>query len=334
MKTTLLALTTCFTVAFIPNLSQAQPGDFYGEHRLRWFIEVQDSVEQYPDDLFYKWARMELIFRPYFDLYTPAYDNLDSYTKRMSIYQSYQKDSIVVSRKQACKMCGPKRVLVENPANELRNFVLDNQENLLSDLNMLIEEKPTYVDRWAPGNRRPLTANLASYLYRRGQLYYVTDKPEDALKDYKKALESNPTGELKKEIYVSIAGIHLQSKDNRLALKYLNLAEPAIEDSTHLSENLPAYYRYESVKLALLDSLGDSTAIVNYLQNRSANYLGHYYTRLGERNPKEKPTHAEGEAIRKAEEYELMIYEYLKRNRAETGPSSFLNHKKAILDKL
>lgn len=68
-----------------------------------------------------------------------------------------------------------------------------------------------------------------------------------------------------------------------MALKYIHLAEPAIEDSTCSKGQEPFLYLYEREKLGLMKRHEDSTAYVNYLQNRSASYLNWYYSIIAKR---------------------------------------------------
>jgi len=319
----------------------AQPGDPDLEHHVRYFNEIQDSIVKYPNEPFYKWVRADLLFSPYFDIDTKSSEELEKFLSYSSEYQLYVQDSIAIGQRVSPMSAKVFYYKKANPAHVLGDFIVKNQKRLIADLTELIERDATFKDRFMNTiGQYTATANKSSFLYKRGQLYYVSGHPEKAIQDYMAALDAIPFDELKSRIYLSIAAYYCNTEDTKqkenyaLALKYLKIIEPAIEDSSFSKGEEPGYYGYEREKLALMRKYDDSTAYVNYLQNRAASYLNYYYSILAERAVNNKPSDQEQQAFDRAHEYELMIYEYLKELNTGISEDELKKQKKIIEGKL
>jgi hypothetical protein len=316
----------------------AQPGDPDLEHRLRWFNAVQDSVIAYPDDPYYRWARLDLLFSPQFDLNTAPREELKDYLWHSSQYGDYVRDSLVYSF-QPCDMCRFESVKRLNPATKLGAFLLNNQEQLVSDLTWLIASDLRFEAGYVEGANYIRSANKASFYYKRAQFYYLTGRSEAAEEDYLQALEHQPDADLKQSIYISLAAYYFQEAPSEredhypLALQYLQLIEPCIEDSTFSKGKAPAEYVYERERLALMKQHAPEDYL-RYLQNRSLGYLNHYYFLLAGRDVEGERASAIETAHARSWEYEQMIYAYLLERFPDLDMEALKRVKKEMVERL
>lgn len=336
------SILTAFTIllSLMSNYTFAQPGDPDLEHRLRWFNIVQDSVIKNPDNLYFRWARLDVLFTPYFSVQTKATDNLKEYLSNSSQFYAYVADTLIENF-QPCDMCRFTKRKKYNPASKLGSFLLNNQNQLISDLSNLINSDNTIKSQIS--NNVVLyvkNADKSDFLYKRGQLYYLTGKADKGLNDFLAALNHSPREELKKRIHTSLAAYYYTIENSDLqenytmALKNIQLAEPALEDNSYFKGEEPNDYHYEREKLELMKRYNDSTSYVNYLQNRATGYLNHYYSLLESIDPKDHYYYKCDKAYKRSREYELMIYNYLIELNPKTGVVEFKVHKKLIVERL
>lgn len=330
-----------FLLSFTSVATFAQPGDDNHKIRLKYFHEIQDSIKKYPDNLFYKWVRLDLIFSPIFEIQTKPTKKIEDFLSKSSNFRLYLQDSIVHSSKPHYMSSKVVTSKTYNPVKTLGDFLLKNKEVLIADLTKLIENNFKFENRFMKsiGQYNP-TANKSDFLYKRGQLYYVTGDTEKGLSDFTSALNFSPKDDLTKKIYTSLAAYYyniekpLQKENYELALKYIRLVEPSTEDNSYTKGVKPQFYRYESEKLKLMKKYNDSTSYVTYLQNRSAGFLNHYYSLMEIVNGKNRQQYAIDEAFSKSREYELMIYDYLIELNPNTGAEEFKKQKKMIIEKI
>ena len=323
-----------FLISLLSGHSSAQPGDRYLEDRLRWFNEAQDSIKKYPDDLFHRWVRLDILFAPQFHITTKPTDSLMQYLASSSQYYLYVKDSFDVDYNQMSERQLKKDIKEQKAAAKLGIFLLLNQEELINDLTSLIKSDIVFNSRSRYTSGHYNTATKSAFFLKRGQLYYVTGHPEKALQDYLKAIENNPDKVLIRHVYTSIAAYYYSKKNYSVTLNYTKLAEPAKEDTTCFKGERPEDYNYERVKLDIMKEANDSTSFVSYLQNRSASYLNYYYSLIQTSNAENRLNSESQSVFTRSKEYELMIYSYLLELNPEIGADEFKKHKKAIVNKL
>ncbi|MEO0404982.1 MAG: hypothetical protein AAF193_08935, partial [Bacteroidota bacterium] len=255
--------------ALTPISATAQPGDPNLEFRHRWFTEAQDSVVEHPNDLFYKWVRLELLFNPYFTVHTAPTDSLVTFLKSSSQFHGYMADSIPM-RRRTCYMCPYHNFKQYNPANQLGSFLLTNQDSLKLDLDLLVTSEIEFEDRWTVGMSGFFrAANKASFLLKRGQFQYVTGQTEKALNDFHAALESGPNEDYRKRILTCLVAYYMHQNGNTSqhyssAMEYLNLLEPAMEHVSCNQGEEPAWYQYEHERLELMKRYGQSELFLAY----------------------------------------------------------------------
>lgn len=279
----------------------AQPGDEFHVYTLRTFSQVQDSIVKYPKDPFYKWARIQILFNTSFNLFTKPTDKIEAYAiKYMDLYRQIDLDSVTVMKPQPCQMCPNTPVRILNPAKEMSSYLFNNQKELLNDLNTLIESGNEI--KVPPLFGKHYSANKASFLYKRGQFYYLSGKSDKALKDYLEALEANPSATLKNEITISIAAYYynteqeIQGKE-KLALEYLDKSGSALG----LDEE------YEKKRFELLKATNDSAFVINYLKEASARSLKIYLNAIINSYQSEKI-----KELYDYQKYQGLIFDYLK----------------------
>lgn len=318
----------------------AQPGDPNLEYRLRWFNIAQDSVIDNPDNLYHRWARLDILFTPYFSVQTKPTENLKEYLSNSSQFYAYVADTLLENY-QPCDMCRFEKRKKYNPASKLGSFLLYNQDQLISDLTNLINSDKTFHAQTL--NNIVLyveNPDKSDFLYKRGQFYYLTGRADKGLNDFLAALNHSPNEELKKRIYTTLAAYYCTIENSdlqenyKLALNYIQLAEPAIEDSSYCKGEVPHDYIYEIEKLHLMKKNLDSTSFVNYLQNRSASYLNYYYSLMETGDGKDEQYYTSDRAFQRSREYELMIYNYLIELDSRTGAAELKKHKKLIIEKI
>lgn len=319
----------------------AQPGDDNHKIRLKYFHEIQDSIQKNPDNLFYKWVRLDLLFRPLFEIQTKPTEKLEDFLNKSAQFSLYIQDSIVHSSRPHYMSSTLIITKTYNPAKTLGDFLLKNQDVLIADLTKLIENNLKFENRFmnSIGQYNP-TANKSDFLYKRGQFYYLTGETEKGLNDFTSALFFFPKDDLTKRIYTSLAGYYyniekpVQKENYELAIKFIRLIEPAVEDNSYNKGAEPQFYRYEREKLELMKRYNDSTSYVSYLQNRSAGFLNYYYSLMEIVNGEDRQDFAIDEAFARSREYELMIYDYLIELNPSTGAEEFKKHKKLIIEKI
>jgi tetratricopeptide (TPR) repeat protein len=324
----------------IANEAFAQPGDENGEHRLRQFQIVQDALATYPNDCLYRWASLELLFSPRFDLFTSPEESLADYFYK---YHSYYPDSVDIYVHQPCDMCPSKRLTIPNP-NKTVDSIFLLETDFLAEIDQLIDQDCDLEKRMMLNvGMYDHEANKASFLYKKGQYYYLTGEPEKALNNYVAALENAPSTDIKEEICLSIAAYYynLNTPDtlarHRLALKYIDLVTPQQYDTIpRVIEKYGSHNgdRFELEKIRLLKSINDSSRLVNYLQNLSASHFA-FYLKLLNDTPQDKwTTFYIVETLRIAHDYEQRIYQYLKETNTRQDENSFRLQLKQIMDRL
>lgn len=332
---------TLFFILFLAvNQSFAQPGDPDLKHRLRWFNEAQYSVIEYPDNLYYRWVRLDILFNPYFQVQTKPTKDLKDYLTSSNQFYQYVADTLVESF-QPCDMCRFKNRKKYNPASKLGSFLLFNQNQLISDLTDLIKSDTIFRSRFTNSiGGYVQNPNKSHFLYKRGQFYYLSGEAKKGLNDYLSALKYSPNEEMTKRIYTSIAAYYYTIQNSELqenydqALKFIRLAEPVMEDSSYYKGKEPHDYQYESAKLDLMKRYNDSTSYVNYLQNRAVSYLNYYYSLMETMKPEDHYYYKCDNAFERSREYELMIYNYLTELNPTIGAEEFKKHKKLIIEKI
>ncbi len=305
--------------------SFAQPGDRYYEHRLKDFKDLQDSIRQHPNDPVFKWARIEMLFHPFFDLHSPPTDKLEDYAIRyMDVYRESESDSITVMMRQPCDMCPNVAVRIFNPAKEMLIFLTTHEKELIQDLDHLIHYKYEIKAPWYLGSH--YAANLASFLFKRGQFHYVNGRKDLAIVEYLNALEANPNQELKRQIHTSLAAYYYtseqRSEDNaKQALKYIDRFD---ENDT----------RYPKERIQLLFSMNDSAFVIDYFQERSAQALQKYLNLLNKRESASDPGYEETKAFDDHKKYEKLILEYLKKIQAQVSREDVKTQQNKMIEKV
>lgn len=333
-------LLSLLLLLMVTNEAFAQPGDEYGEYRLRQFLETQDSLTKHPDNCLYRWARLDLLFDPGFDLHTPQELTISNYFRK---HHYYSPDSIDIFVPQPCDMCPDKRVTIPNPSITLDSFFFI-EIDFLADINQLIDQNCA-IKKGTVFNMSGYTEeiNKADFLYKKGQYYYLTGEPEKALNAYLSALENASSTGIKEEICLSIAAYYynLNTPDtlarHRLALKYIDLVTPQQYDTIpRVIEKYGSHNgdRFEHEKIRLLKSTNDSTRLVNYLQNLAASHFAFYLKLLNDSPTNEWPTYHIKETLRIAHDYEQRIYQYLKETNTTQDEGSFPLQLKQIMDRL
>ncbi|MDP2386678.1 MAG: hypothetical protein Q8M29_09930 [Bacteroidota bacterium] len=333
--------TLIFLLSFTLVDTLAQPGDDDHKIRLKYFHAIQDSIQKYPDNLFYKWVRLDLLFNPLFEIQTKPTKKIENFLSKSAHFSLYIQDSIVHSSRPHYMSSALIITKTYNPAKTLGDFLLKNQDVLIADLTKLIENNLKFENRFmnSIGQYNP-TANKSNFLYKRGQFYYLTGETEKGLTDFTSALNFFPKDDLTKRIYTSLAAYYyniekpVQKENYELALKFISLVEPAIEDNSYNKGAEPQLYRYEREKLELMKRYNDSTSYVSYLQNRSVGFLNYYYSLMEIVNGEDRQDFAMDEAFARSREYELMIYDYLIELNPSTGAEEFKKHKKLIIEKI
>jgi tetratricopeptide (TPR) repeat protein len=328
-----------FLLGFISIDTFAQPGDPDLKLRLQYFRTIQDSIEEQPENLHYRWARADLLFNPITTLWTKPTEKLEEFLKNSSQFELYLNDTIV--HKGLMSYMHPEVIISKtyNPASELGVFLLENQSILINDLTDLIESGIAFDSGIGSVGCFNTSANKAHFLYKRGQFYNQTGQVEKAIEDFLLALKNDPTEQLKERIYTSIASFYYNSvklgsyEHYKSTLHSISIIEPAIEDSSYFTGTLPLEYKYEEPKLEIMRMVKDSISYVNYLQNRSVSYLNYYYS-LMETEGKDKQYYTSDQAFKRSREYELMIYNYLIELNPKTGADEFKKHKKLIIEKI
>ena len=330
-----------FLLSLTSFTATAQPGDDNHEIRLRYYHAIQDSIKANPAHLFYKWVRLDLLFDPYFNLQTKPTETLDDFLRQNDQFELFTRDSIIHASRTHYMSREVFTIKKHNPAKAMGDFLRKHQQDLIADLNELIAHEVKFENRFmGTVGMYTRTADQSNFRYKRGQFYYATGRPEKALNDFEAALRMATDKALTERIYLSIIAYYLtieqeqQPDKDTLALHYIRRAEPVLEDSSCFKGEEPHRYTYESKKLALMKAIRDSSAYVNYLQNRTAGYLNYYYALLGSTNPEDQGSTTLNRAFGKSREYELMIYDYLMELNPATGAAEFIKHKKEIIDKL
>lgn len=294
----------------------AQPGDRHNCFRYGEYKNVQDSIKKYPEDNFYRWVRLEILFKPWFQLQTKSTAHVKDYFKYYDFYREYDHE-IDPHNPAPCKNYKG----VSNPTREMGDFLIQNQIQLMNDLDLLIVHDVQVKERWSYGGI--YSGNKATYLYKRGQFYYLSGEPDKAKNDYLMALESDPTNEVKKEILISIAAYYytqdsVTEDSQRQTLKYLDLYTEIAGFNPH----------YETEKINLLKSLKDSTTLVNYFHNEAALCWRRYYEYL------KYESYNRDRSMADAMKYEQLLFEYLSKLNPEFTIEEFKKHKDIILEKM
>lgn len=338
MKNILAILIVLLSFTSVDTL--AQPGDDNHKILLRYFHEIQDSIQKYPDNLFYKWVRIDLLFNPIFDLQTKPTSNLNDYLSNSPQFNLYVQDSIIHSSRPHYMSSTLIITKTYNPAKTLGDFLVKNQDVLIDDLTKLIENNLKFENRFMNSiGQYNATVNTSSFLYKRGQLYYLTGETEKGLNDFTSALNFFPKDDLTKRIHTSMAAYYntiekpVQKENYKLTLKYIRLVEPAVEDYSYYKGGAPREYHYEKEKLELMKRDNDSTSYVTYLQNRTISYLNYYYSLMETADSNDKKYYI-ANAYERSREYELLIYKYLIELNPRTGAEEFKKHKKLIVEKI
>lgn len=294
----------------------AQPGDVHNCFRYGEYKNVQDSIKKYPNETFYKWVRLEILFKPWFQLQTKPTAQVKDYFKYFDFYREYDYEFNWMNTVPCKNYRG-----VANPTREMGDFLIQNQTQLMNDLDLLIEQAIKVKERWSFG--RIYSGNKAAYLFKRGQLYYLNGKPDKAKDDYLSALENEPVNDLKKEILISIAAYYytldsVTEDCQRQTLKYLDLYTEIAGFNPH----------YETEKINLLKSLNDSTTLVNYFHDNAAGHWRNYHNQLVNQNSEA------GKQMMEAIRYEQLLFEYLKELNPEFSMEEFKRHKDIITEKI
>src|SRR3989344_1473023 len=138
----------------------AQPDDRHNCFRYSEYKNVQDSIKKYPSDTFYKWVRLEIIFKPWFQLQTKPTAQVKDYFKYFDFYREYDH-GIDPHNPEPCRNYRG----VINPTREMGDFLIQNQTQLMNDLDLLIEQDVQVKERWSFGGI--YSGNKAAYLYRK-----------------------------------------------------------------------------------------------------------------------------------------------------------------------
>ena len=193
--------TLIFLLSFTSVDTLAQPGDDDHKIRLKYFHAIQDSIQKYPDNLFYKWVRLDLLFSPLFEIQTKPTEKMEDFLSKSAHFSLYIQDSIVHSSRPHYMSSTLIITKTYNPAKTLGDFLLKNQDVLIADLTKLIENNLKFENRFmnSIGQYNP-TANKSNFLYKRGQFYYLTGETEKGLNDFTSALNFFPKDDLTKRI--------------------------------------------------------------------------------------------------------------------------------------
>lgn len=268
----------------------AQPGDVC-RYRAERVTQVSGLLATDSNNYELVWERIELIFDPYFDIYTKPFhfEKEQSFDRKEAFYY---KDIDVL---------GEINKLIKN------NFtmkILGGRTNGIDHI--------THVSK-------------ADFYYKRGQYYYLKNEKTKALEDYLIALNSNPGEYLKNRICISLAAYYYNlnekpaKKDLEKALMYIDKVTPIqYETKPRIFE----YYSdsnfdiYEREKIMLLKNLGEKERLVGYYKNISKSNLILY---IREKKEPEDYQKEHSFTIQQSLEYGLEYLNYLSDYYKEIG---------------
>lgn len=233
----------------------AQPADDIPALREQKVQEITKALLTDPGNVHLIWERVNLIFDPYFDIYTKPHPQPDIRDASADFYG--------------------------------RTAFAYKDINILTELNKLIEKKTVIIDTGGRNNGidEIISNTPASLYFRRGQYYYLNNLLDKALDDYLMALNTKPSDNLKERICFALAVYYYNSeKRNHIqnmekALEYIDMVTPLIYETqprvlSYYSEAYPD--RYEQEKIMLLKETHKKDRLKGYLQNLAISYLTLY----------------------------------------------------------
>lgn len=252
-----------FLFLLLTQLGHAQPGDRdFLNSRIRRLEAIGDSLAKNPKNYELVWERTELLFRPYFSLYSWPGRGMakDSISQRDAFYE------YSALRYKDVEVLGQLNTLIQH-VDSLKSLVLNNGS---------------------------VTAHVtkANFYYKRGQYYYLNNQPDKALADYLRALGLHPDDYTKTRICVALAAYYYnlgrteanmrepQTQANlQKALDYIDRIAPqydkavvALSTRNHLDYNQP----FEQEKTELLKLTNQYNRLGDYYVNKAYSFLNLY----------------------------------------------------------
>lgn len=248
-----------FILLFIAHFSYSQPGGkerVMVQIRVREIETITDSLLKYPRNYELIWERTELLFRPYFSMYSRPKKEIENDT--LSLRHAFYDYS----------------------STKYKNIdILDEINKLISNANT---SKTLVLKNRSVNNY----VNKSNFYYKRGQYYYLRNDVKKSLEDYLTALNYNPDENTKKDICIAIAAyyfnldwnpnmktadFHTQSNLEK-ALQYIDMISPKF-DNEIIDLQTEQYLQYEGSfeqeKLKLLEMTKQYERLASFHINKT-----------------------------------------------------------------
>jgi tetratricopeptide (TPR) repeat protein len=249
----------------IIQFSYSQPGerDFVNS-RIRQLEVITDSLAKNPKNYELIWERTELIFRPFFSMYSRPRKEIENDT---------------VSTRQA---------FYEHSSLKYKNIdILDEINKLINNANLLKTKVTDY------GDITNSYVNKSNFYYKRGQYYYLKNELTKSLADYLTALNSHPDKYTKTRICIAIAAYYfnlgwdsepraedLHSQLNlEKALEYIDMISPQFDKEIldlPSKNHLDHEGSFEQEKLKLLEMTKKYERLANFHINKTYSLFNLY----------------------------------------------------------
>lgn len=230
-----------FILLFIAHFSQSQPGGREREivnNRILELETITDSLLKYPKNYELIWERTELLFRPYFSMYSRPKEEIEKDT--LSLRDTFYGYSIT----------------------KYKNI------DILDEINKLISNANTFKTLVLKNGSANIYVNKSNFYYKRGQYFYLKNDVKKSLEDYLTALNYNPDENTKINIYIAIAAyyynldwnsdtktadFHSQSNLEK-ALQYIDMISPKFDKEivdlqSEQYLNFEGFFEQEKLKL-------------------------------------------------------------------------------------
>ncbi len=271
-----------------------QPGDKFGVLRMGEFIELSDSIAKYPDNYELKWVRTEMMFSPYFDMYTQPI--------------LFSKNDSIADLFQNLEVLSYKEINIELELNKII------EKNIELEIDAI--DYPYYT---CPDGNKITKAHL---LYKRGQYYYLNNKTDRALEDFLMALNLNPPKHLKERICISIAAYYYtfdkvpKRVNLEKSLKYIDMVTPTKYEVDPRVINKTGDHNYdlfENEKISLLISTNQQERLFNYLLNLSKSWLSFHWLQINSPANSEYSSYSKSSSKENGLNYMTRLIDYSKR---------------------
>jgi tetratricopeptide (TPR) repeat protein len=253
-----------FIFLFIIQFSYSQPGerDFVNS-RIRRLEVIADFLAKNPKNYELIWERTELIFRPFFSMYSRPRKEVENDT---------------ASTRQA---------FYEHSSLKYKNI------DILDELNKLINNADTLKTLVLNDGSVNSYVNKSNFYYKRGQYYYLKNDLKKSLADYLTALNFHPDTSTKARICIAIgayyfnlgwdsdlktADFHSQLNLEK-ALEYIDMISPQFDKGVldlPSKKHLDYQGSFEQEKLKLLEITKQYERLANFHINKTYSLFNLY----------------------------------------------------------